>query len=81
MDEDVGPEVFLLRVWAEPRDLPDQLAVYRARVEHAGRRRVRYLSGLRGLVDFVRACLADSGLPPGRFEEDLDDPLDRDGDA
>jgi hypothetical protein len=70
VEENLGPEVFLLRVWSEPRELPGQLAVYRGRIEHAGRGRVQYLASLAAIPDFVRSCLLDSDLPPGAFEDE-----------
>lgn len=65
-------EVFLVRVWAEPRELAGQPSVYRVRIEHAGSFRVLYLRGLPPIIDFIRECLADSDLPPGDFQDDLD---------
>jgi hypothetical protein len=66
-------ELFLLRIWAEPRELPGQPAVYRGFVEHVRSSRSTYLRELGQVVPFVRSCLDHDGvLPPGGFAEELD---------
>jgi hypothetical protein len=65
-------EVFLLRIWAEPREIVGQPSVYRGRIEHVRSSRVRFIRNLSQVVEFIDECITDSGLPPGGFQDELD---------
>lgn len=65
-------EVFLLRIWAEPREIGGQPSVYRGRIEHVRSSRSRYIRSLRQIMEFVDECLAHSDLPFGAFQDEID---------
>jgi hypothetical protein len=65
-------EVFLLRIWAEPREIRGQPSVYRGRIEHVRSSRSRYIRSLSQVVEFVDECLANSDLPFGGFQDERD---------
>lgn len=62
------PELFLLRIWAEPRTMPGAEAVYRGRAEHASTGRRRYVKNLTEFEAFVHECLEAVDFPTGAFE-------------
>jgi hypothetical protein len=68
---DQQSETFLLRVWAEPRELAGQPSVYRARIEHVRTGRAAYAASLSEFPAFIRECLADVGFPRGGFADEL----------
>ena len=63
-------EVFMLRIWAEPREIVGQPNIYRGRIEHVRTSRARYIRTLSQVIDFVDQCLEDSDLPFGGFQEE-----------
>jgi hypothetical protein len=63
-------EVFMLKIWAEPREIVGQPSIYRGRIEHVRTSRYRYVRTLSQAIDFVDRCLVESDLPFGGFQED-----------
>lgn len=67
-------ELFLLRIWAEPREIEGQPSIYRGWIEHVRSARSTYLRELDLVPPFVRSCITeDSELPPGGFATELDE--------
>jgi len=62
-------EIFMLRIWAEPREIVGQPSVYRGRIEHVRSSRSRYIRDLSQVMEFVDECLAHSDLPFGDWQE------------
>lgn len=63
-------ELFLLRIWAEPRELPGAISVYRGWLQHLRSGDSTYLRDLDQVTPFVERCLAEhSSLPPGAFAD------------
>jgi hypothetical protein len=65
-------EIFMLRIWAEPREIIGQPSVYRGRIEHVRSSRSRYIRNLSQVMEFVDECLAESDLPFGVFQDEPD---------
>ncbi len=64
------PELFLLRIWAESRELPGASSVYRGWLQHVRSSESTYLRDLEQIAPFVARCLAERGaLPPGGFAD------------
>jgi hypothetical protein len=65
-------ELFLVRIWAEPRERPGEPAVYRGRIEHVRSAQAGYFAELEQLLTFIRRCLDQYGeLPPGGFTDEF----------
>lgn len=65
-------EIFMLRIWAEPREIIGQHSVYRGRIEHVRSSRSRYIRNLAQVMEFVDECLAHTDLPFGRWQDEPD---------
>jgi hypothetical protein len=65
-------EVFVVQVWAEPREPAGRPTVYRARLEQVGTDRLAYLGDLDELLPLLRRWLRASELPAGGFADDAD---------
>ena len=63
-------EIFMLRIWAEPREIVGQHTVYRGRIEHVRSSRSRYIRDLSQVMEFVDECIAHSDLPVGGWQEE-----------
>jgi hypothetical protein len=63
------PELFLLRIWAEPRTLPAEPHVYRARADHAPTSKRRYVKNMREFEEFILECLEEVAFPAGSFDD------------
>ena len=59
----VKTDVFIVRIWNEPRERADVPAIWRGTVEHVSSRAVRNIDRLSELIDFVKttAGLAENG--------------------
>lgn len=65
-------ELFLLRIWAEPREIEGQPSVYRGWIGHVRSSRSTYVRELAQVLPFVRDCIEQHGeLPPGGFADEL----------
>jgi hypothetical protein len=65
-------ELFLLRIWAEPREISGAPSVYRGSIEHVRNARSMYLRALEQVPPFVISCIEDEGgLPPGGFVDEF----------
>jgi hypothetical protein len=65
-------EIFMLRIWAEPREIIGQTIVYRGRIEHVRSSRSRYIRNLSQVMEFVDECLARRDLPLGGWQGEPD---------
>jgi hypothetical protein len=65
MQGQVDTDVFIVRIWKEPREAPDLPVLWRGTVEHVASRTVRHIAQLDDLVEFLAATagLAGDGRP------------------
>ena len=59
---EANTQVFIVRVWLEPRNDPDAPPEWRGVIEHAPTRERRYLKDLNDLADFVAVYLEHMGV-------------------
>jgi hypothetical protein len=59
---EANTQVFIVRVWLEPRSNPDAPPEWRGVIEHAPTRERRYIKDLNDLADFVAVYLAQMGV-------------------
>ncbi len=58
--------VFIVRVWLEPRDSPAARPEWRGVIEHAGTRQRRYFKNMSGITEFVEPYLEQMGIRVGQ---------------
>ena len=58
-------QVFVIRIWLEPRELPHARPVWRGEIEHLPSGLRRGLNDLTGIRPFVERCLRERGVPGG----------------
>jgi hypothetical protein len=54
MQQPVKTDVFIVRIWKEPREQQHARTVWRGSVEHVASKAIRHIGELSDLVDFVR---------------------------
>jgi hypothetical protein len=53
MPHQVKTDVFIVRIWKEPREAPHQTALWRGTVEHVVSKAMRHIDHFTALVDFI----------------------------
>ena len=61
MQQQVKTDVFLVRVWREPREASGEPALWRGTVEHVASKAMRHVDQLSEIVDFIEAMAALAG--------------------
>jgi hypothetical protein len=61
---------FVIDVWGEPREIPDQPTVIRARVRDVADEEEAYVGSVREIERLISARLDAAGLTPRRWERD-----------
>jgi hypothetical protein len=61
-----GMHSFIVRVWREPREAPDELPLWRGMIEHVMTGRRRYMSDLAEVTEFIRQELDPAHGTGGR---------------
>lgn len=59
---ETNTQVFIVRVWLEPRSNPDAPPEWRGVIEHAPSRERRYIKDLNDLSDFIAVYLEHMGV-------------------
>lgn len=56
MQQRVKTDVFIVRIWREPRETSGEPALWRGAVEHVASRTVRHIDRLSEIIDFIEAA-------------------------
>jgi hypothetical protein len=57
---------YIVRVWLELREVEDAPATWRGSVQHVASGRIKYLTDLDGIAQFIQPYLEAMGVPFGR---------------
>ncbi len=55
-------QVFIVRLWIEPREIEGAAPVWRGRIEHVSTGEQRYVDSLDEIVEFITAYLVRAGV-------------------
>jgi hypothetical protein len=61
-------QVFIVRIWREPREVPGATPVWRGVIEHVPGTKRRHLKELRDISDFIAPYLEGMGVQPSKWK-------------